>query len=164
MIDITVRAAGSDLDKAIHLAREEIYDDTDEAFVKQFLSSTCYPFSQVFVAEDREGEIVGTVAWMVHDVFETQIILEVPIIAVREELWRQGIGKKLLLDSLEQVKAFWALQGLRVVGFKVHTEEKNNDGPIAFYDAVLAPVTKVLLPDFWEEKGGTYLYHKRIWE
>ncbi|MCG9561167.1 GNAT family N-acetyltransferase [Vibrio chagasii] len=56
-----------------------------------------------FVAES-DGEIVGYIIWVQKSGFRPEAVLELEQLAVLPTAQGQGLGKKLILDSLRQVK------------------------------------------------------------
>ncbi|CAH7046648.1 3-oxoacyl-(Acyl carrier protein) synthase [Vibrio chagasii] len=56
-----------------------------------------------FVAES-DGEIVGYIIWVQKSGFRPEAVLELEQLAVLPTAQGQGLGKKLILDSLPQVK------------------------------------------------------------
>ncbi|WP_133154421.1 GNAT family N-acetyltransferase, partial [Vibrio splendidus] len=63
-----------------------------------------------FIVES-EGEIVGYIVWVQKSGFRPEAVLELEQLAVLPSAHGRGFGRKLILDSLPQVKHQLAKQG-----------------------------------------------------
>ncbi|WP_295892217.1 GNAT family N-acetyltransferase [uncultured Vibrio sp.] len=86
------------------------------AFVRQKDSSewlTCnlnaFPRYLIYVAEDSE-DILGYIIWVQKSGFRPEAVLELEQLAVTPKSQGKGIGRKLIVDSLPQVKQQLALK------------------------------------------------------
>ena len=86
------------------------------AFVRQNHSQTwlkcnlnAFPRYLIYVAEIK-NEIVGYIIWMQKSGFRPEAVLELEQLAVAPEVQGQGIGRKLIVDSLPFVKQQLAQQ------------------------------------------------------
>ncbi|CAH6814204.1 Acetyltransferase (GNAT) family protein [Vibrio chagasii] len=77
-----------------------------------------------FVAES-DGEIVGYIIWVQKSGFRPEAVLELEQLAVLPSAQGQGLGKKLILDSLPQVKQKLAEQGSTLKHVLVTTRADN---------------------------------------
>ncbi len=77
-----------------------------------------------FVAES-EGEIVGYIIWVQKSGFRSEAVLELEQLAVLPSAQGKGLGKKLILDSLPQVKQKLAEQGSTLKHVLVTTRADN---------------------------------------
>ncbi|CAH7025903.1 3-oxoacyl-(Acyl carrier protein) synthase [Vibrio chagasii] len=77
-----------------------------------------------FVAES-DGEIVGYIIWVQKSGFRPEAVLELEQLAVLPTAQGQGLGKKLILDSLPQVKQKLSEQGSTLKHVLVTTRADN---------------------------------------
>ncbi|NOI40273.1 GNAT family N-acetyltransferase [Vibrio sp. 070316B] len=77
-----------------------------------------------FVAES-DGEIVGYIIWVQKSGFRPEAVLELEQLAVLPSAQGQGLGKKLILDSLRQVKQKLSEQGSTLKHVLVTTRADN---------------------------------------
>ena len=64
-----------------------------------------YPRMQYFVAEENNG-IVGYILWVEKGGFRKEAVFELEQICVEENYRGKGIGKKLITESLEEIKLY----------------------------------------------------------
>ena len=81
------------------------------AFLRQKMSyewiecnSNAYPKSQIFVAENKDKEIVGYIHWCQKSGFRSEVVLELEQLAVHPTFRGKGIGTKLIEESLPQIQ------------------------------------------------------------
>ena len=81
------------------------------AFLRQKMStewiecnSKAYPKSQIFVAETKNKEIVGYIHWCQKSGFRSEVVIELEQLAVHPNFQSNGIGTKLISESLPQVQ------------------------------------------------------------
>lgn len=81
------------------------------AFIRQHMSyewircnSNAYPKSQLFVAENKNNEIVGYIHWSQKSGFRPEVVLELEQLAVHPTYQGKGIGTTLVKKSLPQVQ------------------------------------------------------------
>lgn len=77
-----------------------------------------------FVAEN-EGEVVGYIIWVQKSGLRPEAVLELEQLAVLPSAQGQGLGKKLILDSLPQVKQKLSEQGSTLKHVLVTTRADN---------------------------------------
>ena len=77
-----------------------------------------------FVAE-KNGEIVGYIIWVQKSGFRPEVILELEQLAVSPRFQGQGIGRKLINESLPLVKNQLALNGSTLKHICVTTRADN---------------------------------------
>lgn len=135
------------------LIMEEIYDDLPAPLfkaMKKVLGESSKPPYQWFVAEDEKGEILGLIAWLVEDIFPEppEVVWEISWIVVYENSRLQGIGKKLIKDSLIEVKQF--LPDVKTT----ITVSADDENAMQFYRATLKPFLESKEPRgirFWAD-------------
>ena len=103
------------------------------AFVRQQMSTEwiasnfqAYPRVQYFVAETKNDEIVGYIHWCQKGGFRSEVVLELEQLAVHPGFQGQGIGTRLIRDSLPHVKEQLASRGARVKHVIVTTRTDNH--------------------------------------
>ncbi|MFA0231110.1 GNAT family N-acetyltransferase, partial [Vibrio sp. 10N.261.45.A7] len=77
-----------------------------------------------FIAES-DGEIVGYIIWVQKSGFRPEAVLELEQLAVLPSAQGKGLGQKLILDSLPQVKQKLAEQGSTLKHVLVTTRADN---------------------------------------
>ncbi|MEZ9301106.1 GNAT family N-acetyltransferase [Vibrio splendidus] len=77
-----------------------------------------------FIVES-EGEIVGYIVWVQKSGFRPEAVLELEQLAVLPSAHGRGFGRKLILDSLPQVKHQLAKQGSTLKHVLVTTRADN---------------------------------------
>lgn len=82
-----------------------------KAFIRQKMSyewiecnSKAFPKSQIFVAENKNKEIVGYIHWCQKSGFRPEVVLELEQLAVHPTYQGKGIGTKLVTESLPLVQ------------------------------------------------------------
>lgn len=83
-----------------------------------------FPRMQFFVA-DSNGEIQGFVHWTQKSGFREQVVLELEQIAVYPSIHGQGIGSRLIRESMPLVKAQLAERGATLKHLVVTTRADN---------------------------------------
>jgi predicted N-acetyltransferase YhbS len=83
-----------------------------------------YPRLQYFVAED-DSEIVGFIHWTQKSGFRLKLVLELEQIAVLSEKQNQGIGRKLIEESIPMVGEQLNKRGAAIKHFIVSTRADN---------------------------------------
>ena len=143
------------------IARDEIFGELSLEEMEDLLRKRGeYPYLQHFVAEEN-GIIVGFISWSFWDRWEKDIVLEILLLAVKREFQGKGIGRKLIEQSFRRVKAYWQEQGLNIVMFRTETDEANKNAQ-RFYEEVLKPSQKFLVPNVWGPNGGIVFYFKKL--
>ncbi len=83
-----------------------------------------YPRMQYFVAE-ADGKVVGYILWVEKGGFRKEAVLELEQIGVLKEYRGKGIGSKLVLRSLEEMKKYLNERGSRLKLVEVTTGTEN---------------------------------------
>ena len=83
-----------------------------------------YPRMQYFVAE-KDSRIVGFIHWTQKSGFRLQVVLELEQIAVLPEEQNQGIGRKLIEESVPMVSEQLNKRGAAIKHFIVTTRADN---------------------------------------
>lgn len=150
-----------EIGKIAKIARDEIFDELSlEEMEDLRRKSGEYPYLQHFVAEEH-GKIVGFISWSFWDRWERDIILEIFLLVVTRNFQRKGIGRRLIEHSFREVKGYWQEQGLKIVMFQTETDEANKKAQ-RFYEKVLAPSQRFLVPNVWGPNGGIVFYFKKL--
>lgn len=143
------------------IARDEIFGElSSEEMEDLLMKSGEYPYLQHFVAEEN-GTIVGFISWSLWDRWERDIVLEIPLLAVKRDFQRKGIGRRLIEHSFRRIKAYWEKRGLNIVMFRTETDEANKNAQ-RFYEKVLRPTQKFLVPNVCPPNGGIIFYFKKL--
>lgn len=150
-----------EIGKIAKIATEEIFDELSLEEMEDLLrKSGEYPYLQHFVAEEN-GTIVGFISWSFWDIWERDIVLEILLLAVTRKSQRKGIGRRLIEHSFREVGDYWRERGLKIVMFRTETDEANKKAQ-RFYEKVLAPSQKFLVPNVWGPNGGIVFYFKKL--
>jgi len=83
-----------------------------------------YPRMQYFVAE-AEGRVVGYILWVEKGGFRKEAVLELEQIGVLSDFRGKGIGSKLVIESLEEMKKYLNDRGSRLKLVEVTTGTSN---------------------------------------
>jgi ribosomal protein S18 acetylase RimI-like enzyme len=143
------------------IAHEEIYDETPLNEIKEWIKNIGnFPYVQHFVAEEN-NQILGFITWGFFDRYEDKIILEIILMAVKSGFQRKRIGTQLLENSLKEIKRYWLRRGLKVVMIFVDTEEENEIA-CRFYEKIIKPTQKFLIPNVFTNNRAKIFYFKTI--
>ena len=98
----------------------------DKNLVKEWILDNYrgYPRMQYFVAEEG-NEILGYILWMEKGGFRKKAVFELEQICVKKDYRNQGIGKKLIKESLEEVKNYIENRGSTLKKVLVTTGVEN---------------------------------------
>ena len=137
---------------AIDIFKNEIWPETHNKLAKEWVTKGWgeFPYTQYFIAEEN-GKILAAIAWSIWDMYGKKIILELSAIAVKER--RKGIGRKILLESLNCVKTYWQERNLNIVAWNVETDESNETAR-RFYKS-FSPSYVAVFPYVWGEGNET---------
>ncbi len=83
-----------------------------------------YPRMQYFVA-DADGKVVGYILWVEKGGFRKEAVLELEQIGVLSDYRGKGIGSKLVVKSLEELKRYLNERGSRLKLVEVTTGTSN---------------------------------------
>ncbi|RLG50623.1 MAG: N-acetyltransferase [Thermoproteota archaeon] len=83
-----------------------------------------YPRMQYFVAE-IDGRVVGYILWVEKGGFRKEAVLELEQIGVLRDYRGQGIGSKLIIKSLEEMKKYLMGRGSKLKLVEVTTGTSN---------------------------------------
>ncbi len=84
-----------------------------------------FPRSQLFVAENVKNEITGYILWCQKAGFRSEVVLELEQLAVHPAHQGQGIGTRLILESLPLVQRQLQSRGATVKHIMVTTRADN---------------------------------------
>lgn len=115
---------------------ERDIDDTahvhQAAFIRQAMSkewiecnSKAFPRIQYFVAEKSPNEIVGYIQWSQKSGFRPEVVIELEQLAVLPEFHGNGIGTRLINESLQQLNRQFASRGATIKHILVTTRADN---------------------------------------
>ncbi len=85
---------------------------------------SAYPRMQYFVAE-IDGRVVGYILWVEKGGFRKEAVLELEQIGVLRDYRGQGIGSKLIIKSLEEMKKYLMGRGSKLKLVEVTTGTRN---------------------------------------
>ena len=85
---------------------------------------SAYPRMQYFVAE-IDGRVVGYILWVEKGGFRKEAVLELEQIGVLRDYRGQGIGSKLIIKSLEEMKKYLMGRGSKLKLVEVTTGTSN---------------------------------------
>jgi len=150
-----------EIEEIAKIARDEVFGELSSKEMEDLLRKRGeYPYLQHFVAEEN-GTIIGFISWSFWDRWDKDIILEISLLAVKRDFQRKGIGKRLIEHSFRSVKAYWQKQGLNIVMLRTETDEANKTAQ-RFYEKILKPSQKFVVPDVWGPNGGIVFYFKKL--
>jgi ribosomal protein S18 acetylase RimI-like enzyme len=143
------------------IAHEEIYDEIPLNEIEEWIKNIGnFPYVQHFVVEEN-NQILGFITWGFFDRYEDKIILEIILMAVKSGFQRKRIGTQLLENSLKEIKLYWLRRGLKVVMIFVDTEEENEIA-CRFYEKIIKPTQKFLIPNVFTSNRAKIFYFKNI--
>ena len=115
-----------------------------------------------WVAESSRG-ILGYILWNEKGGFRERAVIELEQIAVSKKVRSQGIGRKLILESLKGVEQALESRGSKLKLIEVTTGSEQN--ALEFYRHVLKAEVAAKIPDYFRgdefvllsrrNKGGT---------
>jgi ribosomal protein S18 acetylase RimI-like enzyme len=106
-----------------------------------------YPRMQYFVAADEK--IYGYILWNEKGGFREEAILELEQIAVHPDYRGRGIGKKLIRESLEEMKKYLFKRGSKLKLVEITTGASNYAQKL--YSETLNAKVVCKIPDFYSE-------------
>jgi ribosomal protein S18 acetylase RimI-like enzyme len=152
-----------DFEKDLPLLRkicnEELYPDFSQREVEEFLKDSAFPYTQFFLA-CHANRVLGFCSWSVEDMEDGEIILKLSFLAVAGKYQKNGVGKKLLLDSLDEVREFWTARGKRARSVFLNVKETNE--ALEFYRKVLEPDQETLFKGAWGDGSGIVTLFKKL--
>lgn len=116
------RCEMSDLDSLVNVYLDCFHGMEDPKLVKKWFECNfnAYPRMQYFVAE-LEGKVVGYILWIEKGGFRKEAVWELEQIGVLSEYRGRGIGTKLILESLKEIKEQLKKRGSRLKLVEVTT-------------------------------------------
>lgn len=104
----------------------------EAAFVRQKMSkewiesnAKAFPRIQYFVAENQDNQIVGYIQWSQKSGFRPEVVLELEQLAVLPDHHGNGIGSKLIKESLPQINSHLATRDASIKHIVVTTRSDN---------------------------------------
>ena len=121
------RMVEDDLEDVVEIASLSFHGMRDREKARKWIECNmrCYPRMQYFVAEDEEGRVLGYILWVEKGGFREKAVLELEQIAVKPGFRGRGIGTKLVLDSLEEMKKYLEERGSKLKLVIVTTGTEN---------------------------------------
>ena len=102
------------------------------AFTRQKMSyewikcnANAFPKSLLFVAENKDQEIVGYIHWCQKSGFRREVVLELEQLAVHPNCQGKGVGTQLVKESLPQVQARLRTRNAKIKHVVVTTRADN---------------------------------------
>ena len=98
----------------------------DKKLIEEWISDNyrAYPRMQYFVAEDNNN-VVGYILWMEKGGFRKESVWELEQICVKEDYRGNGVGHRLIEDSLEEIKSYINNRGSKLKKIIVTTGTEN---------------------------------------
>ena len=84
-----------------------------------------YPRVMMFVARDQEGKVVGYIQWTHKSGFRKEAVIELEQIGVTRKYQNQGIGRKLIVQSLNEVKNYLGMNNSIMKSILISTRIDN---------------------------------------
>lgn len=106
-----------------------------------------FPRFQYFVAKSK-NKILGYILWMEKGGFREKSVWELEQIAIREKFRDQGIGKKLVRDSLLEIRKYLKKRKSVLKLIEVTTGTENRAQRI--YKEVLDAEVEAIIKDFFQ--------------
>lgn len=132
MEGISIRPAGTgDAERFVQQAREEVYPFLSSRRLSEWRKQG---FPVRFILE-REGVLVGGIAFDVYDMLDREVVvLSLDILFINLEFQGQGLGQHLLLEGLRLANEYYCRQySWRVVGILIETTDA-----AGFYEKALS--------------------------
>jgi ribosomal protein S18 acetylase RimI-like enzyme len=143
------------------IAHEEIYDEIPLNEIEKWIKNIGnFPYVQHFVAEEN-NQILGFITWLLFDRYGNEIMLEIALMAIRNRFQKRRIGKKLLENSLKELKRYWLKRKLKIVMFFVDTDEENEKAR-RFYEKVIKPSDIITIPNIFYNHKAKIFYFKKL--
>ncbi|MBI4217183.1 MAG: GNAT family N-acetyltransferase [Parcubacteria group bacterium] len=138
----------SQIKEVAHLLATEIYEEANQWGMKhRWIADLLWghPWAQTFAAFDGR-KLVGAIVWDVSDISEKRVALELDWIAVEEDRRSEGIGARLVRETLPQFVEVPIFRGYELTSiFVIGTEDSKG-----FFGKVLKPFKTLIIPDVWE--------------
>ncbi len=126
-MDVLVRRMReNDMDGMIKVYLDCFKGMKDPKVVEKWIrcNFNAYPRMQYFVAE-MDGRVVGYILWVEKGGFRKEAVLELEQIGVLRGYRGQGIGSKLIIKSLEEMKRYLIERGSKLKLVEVTTGTSN---------------------------------------
>ncbi len=121
------------------------------------LRHNSFPASQFFVGALGE-KIVAYIQWVEHGGFRKDAVIELEQIAVSPNYQSQGIGEKLVKESLKQVSSYLRRRKSTIKLITVTTGTTNRAQK--FYRNVLRAKPVAVIPDFYRSDEAILIARK----
>jgi len=120
------KADKENLNKIAKIASENFSGLKEIKKAKQWVKCNflAFPRNQYFVAEEK-GEIMGYIFWLEKGGFRKNSVWELEQIAIRKGFQGQGIGTRLIKESLAEIKRYLKKRGAKLKVVEVTTGTDN---------------------------------------
>ncbi len=120
------RMRENDIDDVVKVYLDCFKGMRDPEVVERWIrcNFNAYPRMQYFVAE-MDGKVVGYILWVEIGGFRKEAVLELEQIGVLRDYRGQGIGSKLIIKSLEEMKKYLIERGSKLKLVEVTTGTSN---------------------------------------
>ncbi len=141
----------TDIASIARIHRDSFPDDTDSLIGSRtwihskFLG---WPVNTYFVAES-DSELVGYILWVEMGGFRKNVVLELEQVAVSDNHRSQGIGSRLIDDSIEEMARRFAEKGRVLKLVEVTTATSNNAQKL--YKKTLGAMVECIKNDFFDQ-------------
>ena len=140
------------VERASHFLATEIYEEESQRGMRhRWIADLLrgHPWTQAFGAFEGD-EFVGAIVWDVSDISEKRVALELDWIAVQEERQGEGIGARLVRETINRFLEDPIFRGYELTSIFVIGTEDNK----GFFEKVLKPFKTLTVEDVWEYKDA----------
>jgi len=126
-LDVVVRRMREgDIDGMVRVYLDCFRGMRDPKLVEEWMMCNyrAYPRMQYFVAE-KDGRVVGYILWVEKGGFRKEAVLELEQIGVLKEFRGKGIGSRLVLESLKEMRRYLNERGSKLKLVEVTTGTSN---------------------------------------
>ncbi|TES91865.1 MAG: GNAT family N-acetyltransferase [Desulfobacteraceae bacterium] len=138
----------TEIDKLVPIYLDAFEGMRDQKLVKQWLRSNIRAFPQKMCFGIWRGDsLLGYIIWAEKGTFRPEAVWDLEQIAVLSKYRRQGIGTKLIRDSLSEIKVHLRKRGAELRLIKVTTGINNESARL--YEKVLGAKKECVISDFY---------------
>lgn len=138
----------ADIDKVVLIYLGAFHGMTEREEIKHWMRCRLGAFPQVrCYGAWQNGELLGYIIWEEHGGFRADAVLELEQIAVLSQYRGQGIGTRLIQDSLEDVKAYLGERDATLKLIEITTGVENEAQRL--YKKVLGAKPVATIPDLY---------------
>jgi ribosomal protein S18 acetylase RimI-like enzyme len=122
---LTIRLANSEDVLAVAKIHSIAFTRQSESVKWVACNLNAYPRIIMFVAESEAGDVIGYIQWLHKSGFRKEAVIELEQIAVLPEFQGNGIGAKLINDSLIHLTQYLVENGSKLKAVLVTTRSDN---------------------------------------